>query len=146
MKGSQFYGHGNKYKKPGAPNMKDGSYSQSFEKDGAPLIGTIGKIAGKVMGGIKKAKGVVDKVKSIIPTGSKKEEDDSIVKLGAPMKENINPPKKKKKPVDPNINPKTGLYYRNPGGAEGNKPRGKKLIKKIRKQGPEKKNIAAPRG
>ena len=124
MKGSQFYGHGNKYKKPGAPNMKDGSYSQSFEKDGAPLLGAIGKIAGKVMGGIKKAKGVVDKVKSVIPTGSKKEEDDSIVKLGAPMKEkNV----KKKKSTDPNINPETGLYYRTPGGAEGNKPRGRKV-------------------
>ena len=30
--------------------------------------------------------------------------------------------KEKKKPVDPNINPKTGLYYPKPGGAEGNKP------------------------
>ena len=29
----------------------------------------------------------------------------------------------KKRPVDPNINPKTGLYYPKPGGAEGNKPK-----------------------
>ena len=28
----------------------------------------------------------------------------------------------KQKRVDPNINPKTGLYYPKPGGAEGNKP------------------------
>ena len=28
--------------------------------------------------------------------------------------------KEKKKPVDPNINPKTGLYYPKPGGAEAN--------------------------
>ena len=32
---------------------------------------------------------------------------------------------KRKKITDPNINPATGLYYRKPGGAEGNKPKKK---------------------
>tara|TARA_R100000742_G_C4265128_1_gene83118 strand:+ start:958 stop:1239 length:282 start_codon:yes stop_codon:yes gene_type:complete len=88
MKGSSFYGHGNQRKKPGAPDMKDGSYSQSFEKGGAPFLGAVAGIAGKVMGGLKKAKGVVDKVKSVIPTINTKkknneEDDNEMVKLGA---------------------------------------------------------------
>ena len=36
--------------------------------------------------------------------------------------------RKKAKP-DPNINAETGKYYRKPGGAEGNKPSGKRLAK-----------------
>ena len=45
----------------------------------------------------------------------------------APLKSNgpkgkENPKTEKNKPTDPNINPKTGLYYPKPGGAEGNKP------------------------
>tara|TARA_R110002020_G_scaffold81252_1_gene202071 strand:+ start:309 stop:1481 length:1173 start_codon:yes stop_codon:yes gene_type:complete len=39
----------------------------------------------------------------------------------------------KRKPTDPNINSKTGLYYRKPGGAEGNKPTKPTITKTLKR-------------
>ena len=53
-------------------------------------------------------------------TGSVIKEESQ--KLKEPPKGKRPTKTKKKRTVDPNINPETGLYYPKPGGAEGNKP------------------------
>ena len=50
--------------------------------------------------------------------------------LSAGYEEMINEPipiSGKRKPVDPNINPETGLYYPLPGGAKANTPQARRM-------------------